>query len=65
MNKVIGAFNASPTKANADKFIKHVRTHPMCECMMTPRESELYRLAQKVSAGTDTLAFSDWLCVNN
>ena len=61
MHKVIAAFETNPNKATAERLIKYVRQHPMCVCMMTKEDSDVYKIAQDVAIGKITRQVGDWL----
>jgi len=51
MEKLIAAFEKSPTLANAKKLILHVKRHPMCECMMEKEDWKTYSNAYQLTLG--------------
>ena len=51
MQKVIAAFEKMPTKRNAEKLVHYVKSHPMCVCLMTREDRDVYKLAQDMLNG--------------
>ena len=51
MQKVIAAFEKMPTKRNAEKLVHYVKSHPMCVCLMTREDRDVYKLAQDMLKG--------------
>ena len=64
MGKLIAAFEKNPNKATAGRLVRYVRSHPMCVCMMTREDSDVYKLALDVCNGKDTFNAGNWFTLN-
>lgn len=45
MEKLIARFEMNPTMPNAEKLVKYVRSYPMCKCLMSTEDMNIYMLA--------------------
>ncbi len=52
MEKLLNAFATDKADLHASRLVEYVRKHPMCVCMMTPEQLDLYREAERYFIGS-------------